>query len=112
MPIPTPRSLPSALGFQNLLSFEALIDRDGPEGPIAIMESGAIMLYLVEKFPQQFYPHGARERCECMQWLFWQVGGQGWGARSERSGAERSLEPRPMTGNFGHFKVYAPQNEA
>ena len=110
MPIPTPRSLPSALGFQNGPGFEALIDRDGPEGPIAIMESGAIMLYLVEKFPQQqFYPHGARERCECMQWLFWQVGGQGWGAWSS---AQRSLEPRPMTGNFGHFKVYAPQDEA
>lgn len=72
----------------------ALIDQDGPNGKaIAIMESGAIMLYLAEKY-QRFIPNDARERCECLQWLFWQVGGQG-----------------PMTGNFGHFKVYAPPGE-
>ncbi|CAL1134128.1 unnamed protein product [Cladocopium goreaui] len=72
----------------------ALIDHDGPKSnSIAIMESGAIMLYLAEKY-QRFIPHDARERCECLQWLFWQVGGQG-----------------PMTGNFGHFKVYAPDHE-
>eukprot|EP00435_Cladocopium_sp_Y103_P042764 s872_g11.t2 len=96
----------------------ALIDHDGPKGKaIAIMErhsgtilmdskgrcsnaladrdgeSGAIMLYLAEKH-QRFIPTDARERCECLQWLFWQVAGQG-----------------PMTGNFGHFKVYAPDHE-
>eukprot|EP00913_Durusdinium_trenchii_P012304 g11553.t1 len=53
----------------------------------------AMMLYLAEKC-QAFYPSNPRERCECLQWLFWQVGGQG-----------------PMTGNFGHFKVYAPSHE-
>lgn len=72
----------------------ALIDHDGPKSKsIAIMESGAIMLYLAEKY-QRFIPDDVRERCECLQWLFWQVGGQG-----------------PMTGNFGHFKVYAPDHE-
>lgn len=74
----------------------ALIDRDGPSGqPIAIMESGAIMLYLAEKFPaSSLLPSDPRQRCECLQWLFWQVAGQG-----------------PMTGNFGHFFVYAPTEE-
>ncbi|CAK9098954.1 Disulfide-bond oxidoreductase YghU (GSH-dependent disulfide-bond oxidoreductase YghU) (GST N2-2) (Organic hydroperoxidase), partial [Durusdinium trenchii] len=72
----------------------ALIDHEGPDGsPMAIMESVAMMLYLAEKC-QAFYPSNPRERCECLQWLFWQVGGQG-----------------PMTGNFGHFKVYAPSHE-
>ncbi|CAE6932824.1 yghU [Symbiodinium sp. CCMP2456] len=73
----------------------ALIDHSGPDGKaIAVMEAAAIMIYLVEKQGSDFYPKDARLRCECLQWLFWQTGGQG-----------------PMTGNFGHFKVYAPPSE-
>ncbi|CAE7737786.1 yghU [Symbiodinium sp. CCMP2592] len=73
----------------------ALIDHSGPDGKaIAVMEAAAIMIYLVEKQGSDFYPEDARLRCECLQWLFWQTGGQG-----------------PMTGNFGHFKVYAPASE-
>eukprot|EP00931_Biecheleriopsis_adriatica_P120952 TRINITY_DN96039_c0_g1_i1.p1 TRINITY_DN96039_c0_g1~~TRINITY_DN96039_c0_g1_i1.p1 ORF type:complete len:308 (-),score=46.09 TRINITY_DN96039_c0_g1_i1:5-928(-) len=75
----------------------ALLDREGPGGkPFAVMESGAIMIYLAEKHKcEDFFPSDRRLRFECLQWVFWQVGGQG-----------------PMTGNFGHFKVYAPPQES
>ncbi|CAJ1429582.1 unnamed protein product [Effrenium voratum] len=74
----------------------ALVDREGPDGqPMAIMESAAIMIYLAEKLNcDEFYPTDPRLRYECLQWLFWQSAGQG-----------------PMTGNFGHFKVYAPDEQ-
>lgn len=73
------------------------VDFDGPGGkPLALMEGVAIMLYLCEKFPEKgFLPEDPRLRSECLQWLIWQVGGQG-----------------PMTGNFGHFMVYAPADKA
>jgi len=72
------------------------VDYDGPGGePMALMESVAIMMYLCEKYPEKgFLPTDPRLRCECMQWLFWQVGGQG-----------------PLTGQFGHFMVYAPPDK-
>lgn len=67
------------------------LDKDGPGGqPIMLFESASIMLYLAEKY-QRFIPTDFRLRTEVMNWLFWQMGGQG-----------------PMTGNFGHFMVYAP----
>jgi len=74
----------------------ALIDHDGPSHePLAIMESLAIMLYLCEKYPEkEFLPTDVRLRSECMQWIFFQGAGQG-----------------PMTGNYGHFMVYAPPNK-
>lgn len=70
------------------------IDLDGPGGePIALMESAAIMMYLCEKFPEtRFFPSEPRLRSECVQWL---MAGQG-----------------PMTGNFGHFMVYAPPDKS
>lgn len=74
----------------------AAVDHEGPGGqPIALMESGAIMVYLCEKYPEKgFLPADPRLRSECLQWLFWQCGGQG-----------------PMTGNYGHFMVYAPPDK-
>merc|ERR1712151_1006441 len=57
-------------------------------------EGGAILVYLAEKFPDRgLMPTDPRLRAECLQWIFWRVGGQG-----------------PMTGNFGHFMVYAPSD--
>ena len=50
------------------------------------------MIYLSEKFDNAFMPSNARERQEVLNWLFWQMAGQG-----------------PMTGNYGHFMVYAPK---
>jgi len=58
--------------------------------PVNLFESASMMLYLADKHAR-FIPSGARQRAECMNWLMWQMAGQG-----------------PMTGNFGHFMVYAP----
>jgi len=72
----------------------AAIDFDGPGGkPINLFESGSIMIYLCRKY-NRFLGNDARQEQECMNWLFWQMAGQG-----------------PITGNFGHFMVYAPDNE-
>jgi GST-like protein len=67
----------------------ALLDRSGPE-PIRVFESGAILLYLAEKF-DAFLPHDPRTRAECLSWLFWQMGSTPY-----------------LGGGFGHFYAYAP----
>lgn len=69
----------------------AIVDHDGPEGEIAIFESGAILCYLAEK-TGQFLPTGVNARYEVLQWVFWQVGGLG-----------------PMAGQLSHFVNYAPE---
>jgi GST-like protein len=67
----------------------ALLDRSGPT-PIRVFESGAILLYLAEKFGA-FLPAGPGERAECLSWLFWQMGSAPF-----------------LGGGFGHFYAYAP----
>jgi GST-like protein len=67
----------------------ALMDRSGPK-PIRVFESGAILLYLAEKFGA-FLPTAAGERAECLSWLFWQMGSAPY-----------------LGGGFGHFYAYAP----
>ena len=67
----------------------ALMDRSGPK-PIRLFESGAILLYLSEKFGA-FLPTEAAERAECFSWLFWQMGSAPY-----------------LGGGFGHFYAYAP----
>jgi GST-like protein len=67
----------------------ALLDRGGPE-PIRIFESGAILLYLAEKF-DAFLPVDIKTRTECLCWLFWQMGAAPY-----------------LGGGFGHFYAYAP----
>ena len=55
----------------------AIVDPDGPGGaPLALFESGAILLYLAEK-TGRFMPTDPIERWEAMQWLMFQVGGVG-----------------------------------
>lgn len=67
-----------------------LVDPQGPNGePISIMESGAIMLYLAQKY-QRFFPTDEVKKSQCLQWLCFQVGHIG-----------------PMFGQFGHFYKYA-----
>lgn len=67
----------------------ALLDRSGPE-PIRIFESGAILVYLAEKFGA-FLPTETAKRAECLSWLFWQMGSAPY-----------------LGGGFGHFYAYAP----
>jgi GSH-dependent disulfide-bond oxidoreductase len=67
----------------------ALLDRSA-EKPIRIFESGAILLYLAEKF-QAFLPANISARAECLSWLFWQMGSAPF-----------------LGGGFGHFYAYAP----
>jgi glutathione S-transferase len=50
----------------------ALVDHSGPQ-PVRVFESGAILLYLAEKFGA-FVPTEPAARAECMSWLFWQMG--------------------------------------
>jgi len=67
----------------------ALLDRSGPRA-IRIFESGAILLYLAEKFGT-FVPTESAQRAECLSWLFWQMGSAPY-----------------LGGGFGHFYAYAP----
>jgi GST-like protein len=67
----------------------ALMDRSGPK-PIRVFESGAILVYLAEKFGA-FLPTEASARAECLSWLFWQMGSAPY-----------------LGGGFGHFYAYAP----
>ena len=67
----------------------ALHDRSGPQ-PVRVFESGAILLYLAEKFGA-FLPVD-HTRAECLSWLFWQMGSGPY-----------------LGGGFGHFYAYAPE---
>ena len=58
--------------------------------PVRVFESGAILLYLAEKF-DAFLPRSGAARAECLSWLFWQVGSTPY-----------------VGGGFGHFYAYAP----
>lgn len=54
-----------------------IVDPDGPDGkPIAMMESGAILVYLAGKIGR-FLPKSARSKYEALQWLMFQMGGVG-----------------------------------
>jgi GST-like protein len=68
----------------------ALLDRSEPN-PVRVFESGAILLYLAEKFGGAFLPMRRDQRAECLSWLFWQMGAAPF-----------------LGGGFGHFYAYAP----
>ena len=67
----------------------ALMDRSGTQ-PVRVFESGAILMYLAEKF-NAFLPTDLAQRAECLSWLFWQMGSAPY-----------------LGGGFGHFYAYAP----
>ena len=68
----------------------ALIDRSGDK-TIRVFESGAILMYLAEKF-DAFIPTEPAARAECLSWLFWNIGSVPF-----------------LGGGFGHFYAYAPE---
>ena len=68
----------------------ALLDRS-TDPHTRVFESGAILIYLAEKFGA-FLPEGGAERAECMSWLMWQMGSAPY-----------------LGGGFGHFYAYAPE---
>jgi GST-like protein len=67
----------------------ALVDHSGPK-PVRVFESGAILLYLAERFGA-LLPSDVATRAECLSWLFWQMGSAPY-----------------LGGGFGHFYAYAP----
>lgn len=69
----------------------ALLDRSTTP-PTRVFESGAMLLYLAEKFGNAFLPKDPSARAECTSWLFWQMGSAPY-----------------LGGGFGHFYAYAPQ---
>jgi GSH-dependent disulfide-bond oxidoreductase len=73
----------------------AIVDSDGPDGkPMALAESGAILIYLAGK-TGKFLPEGIRDRYSVLQWLMFQMGHIG-----------------PMLGQAHHFRAYAPEKIA
>lgn len=70
----------------------AITDPNGSDGaPISIFESGAIMIYLANRYGKQFLPDRERDHYAVLQWLMFQMGGVG-----------------PMLGQAHHFRKYAP----
>ncbi|MES2241733.1 MAG: glutathione S-transferase N-terminal domain-containing protein [Pseudomonadota bacterium] len=70
----------------------ALVDPEGPDGkPMALFESGAILLYLAAK-TGKFLPRSDRLKFQVPQWLMFQIGSVG-----------------PMIGQTHHFRQYAPE---
>ncbi|MFG6456054.1 glutathione-dependent disulfide-bond oxidoreductase [Roseateles sp. BYS96W] len=72
----------------------ALVDRSAAE-PVRVFESGAILVYLAEKFGGAFLPADGARRAETLSWLFWQMGSAPF-----------------LGGGFGHFYAYAPTKQA
>jgi GST-like protein len=69
----------------------AIVDHDAEGGPLAVFESGAILMYLAEK-TGRFWPKPVRERYAVTEWLMFQMGGLG-----------------PMAGQSHHFRRAAPE---
>ena len=84
---------PEFLAFSPNNKMPAIIDHAPADGgaPLGVFESGAILVYLANK-TGRFFGADVRQKVEVNQWLMWQMAGLG-----------------PMTGQYGHFNVYAPE---
>ena len=84
---------PEFLAFSPNNKIPAIIDHAPADGgaPLSVFESGAILVYLANK-TGRFFGADVRQKVEVNQWLMWQMAG---------------LDP--MTGQYGHFNVYAPE---
>jgi len=84
---------PAFLAISPNNKMPAIVDHEPADGrgPQSVFESGAILLYLAEK-TGKFLPADPRGRIQALEWLFWQMAGLG-----------------PMSGQYGHFNVYAPE---
>ena len=84
---------PEFLAFSPNNRMPAIIDHAPADGgpPVSVFESGAILVYLADK-AGRFFGDDVRGKVEVNQWLMWQMAGLG-----------------PMTGQYGHFNVYAPE---
>jgi GSH-dependent disulfide-bond oxidoreductase len=81
---------PAFLSLNPNNKIPAILDPDGPGGkPLALFESGAILVYLASK-TARLLPHDVAARYETLQWLMWQMGGVG-----------------PMFGQLGFFHKFA-----
>jgi GST-like protein len=85
---------PAFLAISPNARMPAIVDHAPADGgaPLGVFESGAILLYLADR-TRRFIPPDLRGRNLVLQWLFWQMSGLG-----------------PMTGQYGHFNVYAPES--
>ncbi len=85
--------LPAFLAISPNNKMPAIVDHAPADGgaPLSVFESGAILQYLAEK-TGRFLPADLRGRAATLEWLFWQMAGLG-----------------PMSGQMGHFNVYAPE---
>lgn len=85
---------PDYLAFSPNNKMPAIIDHAPADGgePISVFESGAILLYLANR-SGRFFGSDTRQKVAVNQWLMWQMAGLG-----------------PMSGQYGHFTVYAPEN--
>ena len=84
------QTTPEFLSLNPNNKIPAILDPNGPDGkPLALFESGAILVYLAEK-TGQFMPQDAAGRYETLQWLMFQMGGIG-----------------PMFGQLGFFNKFA-----
>lgn len=70
----------------------ALVDYSDKESPVTLFESGAILLYLAEKFATFVPIQQGQARAQCLSWVMWQMGSAPY-----------------LGGGFGHFYAYAPE---
>ena len=83
---------PEYLAINPNAKMPAIVDHSVEGEPLAVWESGPILLYLAQQF-EQFWPKKDwRYDLQLTQWMFWQTGNQG-----------------PMMGQLSHFKNYAPE---